>query len=717
MTAPEPTDTGGIVPPTALPPLREELTLHEGPPADSGAPTWSLQDPVRNSYYRLDWLGFEVLSRWHLQQPEAIAAAVQGQTTLACDVADVAAVCKFLQDNELLLLEGQQGTAWYVQRQAQRQQSGWRWLLHHYLFFRLPLFQPDRWLERWLPLVAPLFGPTFRLATLVALGLGLIQAGRQWEQFSATLMDTFSWQGLLGYGVALSFVKILHELGHAFTAKRLGCRVPVMGVAFLVLWPLAYTDVNDVWKLKHRRQRLAVGAAGILTELTVAAWATLAWALLPLGVLRDMAFLLATTTWISTLVINASPFLRFDGYFLLADWLDMPNLHARAFALGRWRLREALFGLGDAPPEIFPPSRRRWLIVFAFATWLYRLVVFLGIAVLVYHFVIKALGIFLAIIELLWFIVLPVWRELAAWWRDTTRIRQSRRARLGLVGVVMLLALTVLPLRFQLQAQGLLRPMQSFLVVAPVAAQVAALPIQTGQRLRVGDLLVQLEATEPQVRHLKARQNVLFADWQLAAASVSALERPRLPVLRQELAAAQAEAAAAQSELDKLANLAPFDGVVVDLSPELQPGDWVQRHEPIASLIDPASWRVDAYFTDEQIERLHIGDHGRFFPETPGAAVLDLQVERIDRDASRALPERLLAAAHGGTVLARDSHGTLVPERAIYKVSLRVSTAQSTPNVLVGERRGQVVVYGQATALLEDFARTLATLLVRESGF
>src|SRR3569833_2826403 len=120
-------------------------------------------------------------------------------------------------------------------------------------------------------------------------------------------------------------------------AKRYGCRVPTMGVAFLVLFPVAYTDVNDEWRLRERRQRLAVGADGMLTELAVAAWATLARVMLPEGELRNTTFVLATFTWISSIAIITSPFMRFDCFFLLSDWLDFPNLHQRAFALGRWQ--------------------------------------------------------------------------------------------------------------------------------------------------------------------------------------------------------------------------------------------------------------------------------------------------------------------------------------------------------------------------------------------
>ena len=97
----------------------------------------------------------------------------------------------------------------------------------------------------------------------------------------------------------LLFSVVLHEMGHALTARHFGCRVPAMGVAFLVMVPVLYTDTNDAWKLQSRRARLLIGAAGMLAELTLAVWATLLWCFLPDGPLRAGVFLLASTTWIS----------------------------------------------------------------------------------------------------------------------------------------------------------------------------------------------------------------------------------------------------------------------------------------------------------------------------------------------------------------------------------------------------------------------------------
>ena len=264
-----------------LPPLREELSLHPGPPAANGAATWTLHDPVRNRFFRLEWPVFEMLARWTLGEAATIITAVNTQTTLTVDEDDVTTLLRFLTNNQLVRPVSQNAVTGLATAARAQKHSPLQWLLHHYLFFRIPLVRPDRFLTTTCNKVSWATSRAFLSATLVALGLGLFLVHRQWDQFSSTFVDMMTPTGLMGYGAALMVAKIIHELAHAYAAKRLGCRVPTMGVAFLVMCPVLYTDVNEAWKLPRRRDRLLVGAAGILAELTLAAWSTALWAFLP----------------------------------------------------------------------------------------------------------------------------------------------------------------------------------------------------------------------------------------------------------------------------------------------------------------------------------------------------------------------------------------------------------------------------------------------------
>ena len=355
---------------------------------------------------------------------------------MSIDEADVGALLHFLEQHNLLQANSAAAVNRLRQRSAQMKKNPYEWLLHNYLFFRVPLIRPQVWLAALMPFLNWLFRPVTGVALMALTVTGIFLATRQWETFVSTVVEHLSLSGFLGYAVALVFAKTLHEIGHAVTATRYGVRVAHMGVAMLVMFPMLYTDTSESWKLTKPRQRLAIASAGIITELAIAGLATLAWSLSPDGALKNGLFFLATTSWVLTLLLNLSPFMRFDGYFILTDLLDFPNLHERSGALARTWLRRTLLGFDEPYSERTPGQGNAFLIAFALGTWIYRLTLFLGIALLVYYFFFKILGIFLMVVELVWFIARPVWTELRVWHTRKADIKPNRkRIAWALLGV------------------------------------------------------------------------------------------------------------------------------------------------------------------------------------------------------------------------------------------------------------------------------------------
>jgi putative peptide zinc metalloprotease protein len=701
----------------ALPNLREELALMPGPVLPDGQPSWILHDPSRNLFFRIDWPTFEMLRHWALSEPVAVASAACAETTLQLEPDDVLRVAQFLSGNQLVQPQGPNSAKNLARRLDQIRGGPLKWLLHHYLFFRIPLCRPDNWLTRWQHLAAPFGTRAFAALTLAALLFGLSQIAFQWDHFTASLVDTFSWQGLAAYGSALIVVKLLHELGHAFTAKRLGCRVPTMGVAFVVMWPMAYTDTNDAWRLNDRLQRLQVASAGILTELAVAAWATLAWALLPEGAARSAAFFLATTSWLATLAINASPFMRFDGYFIVSDALDMPNLHERSFALARWKLREWLFGLGESEPEHVSPSTQLWMVSFAWLTWIYRLVLFLGIAVLVYHYFFKLLGVLLFAVEIAWFVLSPIRSELRAWRERWPQIRSRRRSRFTAAIVVGLLLLTLVPWPGRVGVSALLRPAEVWPLHAPLGSRIDELPFREGAEVAEGSVLVRLHAPELHMRRQALLAKIEGLRWQAASSGLDAESRSHLLVNEEALSTAQAELSSLDTELLNYAPRAPFSGRLRDLDPDLQVGQWVARKERIALLVrDDGRWLVETWLDEDSVQQVSAGDTAIFITDGGDVPAQHLTVAAIDRDASRSLPRGELAAHSGGHVLTRDKAGQSIPERAVYRVTLTLDSEDQQQS-LEHSVRGQLTIHSRWVAPGWRYLRQATAVMLREFGF
>jgi putative peptide zinc metalloprotease protein len=463
-----------------LPPLRKNLQFLRGAPTPEGVPTWTIVDPVRNKYFQIEWQVYQLLQRWSCGTVEKLVAVVRRDTTSRIRAEDVEDLVRFLYANSLTEQSASGRVKDYVEQEVARHQAWWQWLLHHYLFIKIPLIRPHRFLHATLPLVAPLY--THMAAWLFGMigATGLFLVGQQWDTFLSTFLHFFTWQGAVMYGVVLCVVKVVHELGHAYTATRFGCRVPTIGVALMVMMPVLYSDISDAYRLSSRRKRLWIAGAGVVAELGLAAVATLLWGFLPDGAIRSVVFVAATTSWVMSLAVNLNPFMRFDGYYLLADGLGIPNLQDRAFAFGQWRIRELLFAPGTPPPEAVGLSSRRILVAYAWGIWLYRLVLFTGIALAVYHYFFKVLGLLLFLVEIVFFIGLPIWRELTSWWSRRAAYASTGRFAVTMTVVAAMLLLACLPWSSRVAIPGVLQAGSYATIYPPAPGRIASVSVHAG---------------------------------------------------------------------------------------------------------------------------------------------------------------------------------------------------------------------------------------------
>ena len=700
---------------TPLPALRQDLTLNQAPAAPDGTPCWTLHDPATNRFYQIGWAAFEILSRWSLGTAEAVVDAVNAQTTASVDAQDVAALAQFLAGHHLTAAVDARDTARLAAAAARHRPGVAMWLLKNYLFLRVPLVRPMPFLRRAYPWIAFVYGRGFWWLTGAALLLGLYLVSRQWDAFLHTFRAYTNWQGLLGLALALSFAKVLHELGHAFTAYRHGCHVPTMGFALLVLWPVLFTDTNEAWKLPSRRARLQVGVAGVLAELALAAWATLLWTFLPDGPLRAGVFMLATSTWVVTLLINASPFTRFDGYYVLGDWLNVPNLHERSFALGRWWLRERLFGYGDPPPEALPRRLHRSLIAFTWAAWLYRFVLFLSIALLVFHVFFRALGIVLMGVEIGWFIALPIARELATWWHRRADLRWNRQSRRTVAMAAALALLLFVPWQSTVRAPAVFGQARTQAVYTPRPAQLLELSASEGRDVESGAVLARLGSPELDYRLASAKQQAAQLDWQVRQQPFDEALRELGPALGKRLEAAEQAVAALEAERARLVLRAPFAGRVVDVATALHAGEWLPVGEPLFRIVAAQGVDGEAFVEETALGRLARGQPAEFIANLPEQPIVRCRVAGVDRlNLADLDDDPAIASVYGGAVPSlRQPDGTLVPLESTFRVRLGDCDAGSA---LPRELSGQASIRGEARSLAVRFARWLRALLRRETG-
>ena len=677
----------------SLPRLRQDLRLLRGAPAADGRRRWILHDPVAGRYHRLGGRAVDILS---------------GRTDP--DEGEAEQLSRFLLQNTLT--ERGPGAETFAKQDKAARPSLGQLLVHKYLFFRIPLVRPQAFLDALSPWVAFAFTRTFWIATALTGALGIALTARQWDVFASTFMGFLTPGGLLGYGLALVFVKALHELGHGFTAHRQGVHVPVMGVAFLVMFPVLYTDTTGAWEVKSRRGRVLIDAAGMLTELAIACFALFAWSFLPDGPARQVAFFLATTSWTMSLLVNLNPCMRFDGYYLISDSLGVANLQATGFGYGRWRMREALFGFGDPKPRLEDAEGaglERLLLTYAYGTWVYRFFLFIGIAILVHHIFPKAIGIPLFCVEIIMFIALPVFRETKVWAGRRAEIIRSPRGRRSLVLALASALAFTLPLSGRVEAPAYVESADLQPVYAGAPARVERLHVSHGEWVEAGDMLVTLVSPEREQDRLDATLRLESARAQLARAEATRNLRDDIDPLREAVQRAEAEVAGAERLIAQLNVTAPISGRVEMPDRTLHNGRYVALQTELLA-VRPARQEVVAFIPETDANRLAAGNSATLIVR---GHRLEATVTELAPVAQTHLDHPALAASHGGPVAGEpDASGAFTTRQPYLRARLSLEGG-----TLPREGLGRAFIRAERTSFAARIWRRVAGVLIRETDF
>ncbi|MDO9417175.1 biotin/lipoyl-binding protein [Pararhizobium sp.] len=703
---------------TMLPPIREDLEITRGGTSYSGAPVWMLFDPIRSRFFRITHEMFLVLTLWNVSRTaSALIHALDQRFGSRFSSDEIGTVVRMLDQN-LLLDQPASGDWRSLHRRAQQRSSPFMRLIHNYLFFKVPLLRPERFIRATWPSVAFLFTRRFVAVAVMAGLTGAYLVSRQWEAFLGTFPFVFSLEGLVVSALAVVFIKGLHELGHAYMAHRYGCRVPTMGVAFMVMVPLLYTDVSEAWKLTSRRSRLSIDAAGIMVELCVAAFALLLWSFLPDGALRSAVFVLATAGWIMSLVVNLNPFMRFDGYYMLADLLGIENLQPRSFRHMRWRLREFLFRPGYPPPERFPPRLDAILTAYAVATAIYRLMLYLGIALLVYFFTIKLLGVLLFAVEIGFFILRPVWSEFREWWSMRTDILASRRTYVTAVLLCGAIVLAVLPLSTSVSAPAMLMPKQFARLYPQEAGRVERIAVVSGQAVKAGDplFIIAVPAVTEQINITKVELDL--AERRLARVGANATDLAARAILESRRGSLAARLRGLEERQAGSVIAAPFDGRVTELNPDIAVGQWVSRAEQLAFLSSSPGLVVRGYVKGDDTQRLTAGTTGWFIPDDVTLPKFPVSAVALSSSGAQEIDTPQLTSRHHGAIAVHapvpGQRQKLVPVLSQYAVTAVVTQTPFSPERSL---QGVVLLQGTGQSLAARLWQQVLKVVLREMSF
>ena len=658
-----------------LPALRSDLEFFSAPTALDGSPEYTLHDPVSGTYLRIGWAEATLFTHWRGGMAfERFLETLRTQTTLRPTTEDIDRFIGLAERHALTVGR----SAKEIESEAETKRIGpFQWLLHHYLYIRIPLVRPDGFLKATLPGVRWLAARTmwilYSLLTLIGIGFLI---GR-WEIYLATFPHFLNGTGALAYGIVIVVIKTLHELSHAYTARAQGVRVRSMGIVFFVLWPIPYTDVTDAWRLKSRKKRLAIGFAGIALELVLAGLSLLGWALTPPGLLRSLFFLVSSVTLISTLIANLNPAMRFDGYYLLSDLWGIDNLRQRAFDATRWALRRFFLGLRCDPPEPLPARRLAGMIVYSILAWMYRLVIYISIALLVYHFFIKALGIVLFLLEIWYFILRPIYTE----WRTLVRLRSLwlyRFPSLVTGTVLAILALwLIIPSSGTVTIAAIIDPQTSQTLYAPTDGTVVSTKARRNAVVKPGQVLLILEnrALETRLEILRREISVLKIKRDIARSDEK--RKAVLPEILEALAKSTAQLRAAEEEKTDFTLRARIGGTLLEWDNRVVEGVHLRADTVMGRIADLQSKRLVAYVEESDLNNLSLGDPVTFYP-THGTVQKSGTVVSISPTRIATLPHRALSSeSRGDIAVVGAPDGSLVPIQAYYEVQIDLEHPQS----------------------------------------
>ena len=659
----------------ALPPLREDIQLVPGPRRPDGAASWVLQDPAANTFFRIGWREFEILSRWHLGDPAAIAASISAETTLTVLREHVAQVATFLSGSGLVRLSA----AKLLEIQAKAARKGAmpmasKWL-GELLFKKIPLFAPDPFLRLTAGLVRPLFTRGFLLLTGCFLVLALYLVGRQWGQFVAGFDHLYSLEGAIGIAVALTISKSVHELAHAYRATLSGVEVPSMGVSLIMLWPVLYTETSGAWLVSDPRKRLMIAVAGVAAELVLAVLALLIWPFLDPGWLRNTMQFAATGLAVLSLGINANPLMRFDGYYVLSDITGIENLQSRAFGVLGWGFRRLMAGAPDPFPEPgFSGRTKAGVMIYGAALGLYRISLYSGIAYGLAAFVFPALGLTLAVLVVVCFLVQPVSNAIVAWFKAATkRLGPS----LGAIRVLACLALVVSPLvipwRTSLMLPVVLRLGKAQAIFAPEPGMIVHLLVSDGQSVAAGDPLIEIAAPDLVHKLLTDRSKAERLSTLLDRHLTQADYREEEHVEDEEIGRLRVEIAGLEARQALLLLRAPSAGLVRDIEPGLKAGTWTRNDRPLMRVVAAPEASAEAYVDERDLALIAPLARGSlWFDGTPTDSV-PVRVRSIYWQAVPRIEAPIIGGPGGGPIAVKmSSDHAWVPEQAVYKAELEI---------------------------------------------
>jgi putative peptide zinc metalloprotease protein len=484
-----------------------------------------------------------------------------------------------------------------------------------------------------------------------------------------------------------------------------------MGISFVLFLPMLWTDASDSWRLKSKYQRMIISGAGMAAELLLAGFSLLCWSLLPEGELKFIMFVLSGVTLISTILINLNPFMKFDGYYLLSDLVQTPNLQTRSITATLELIRKFLWGFSAEYVEELSSPTRKWFVLYGMSCLVYRLLLYVSIAIIVYNFAPSPYGLLLALLEVYWLIIFPVIKELKYIFSNRKVWIHSFSFKISLF-IIMTAVVLILPTGNNISGVAIVRSAEEVTLSVSRSVKLVKSNIINFKEVKQGDLLYEFYSPElyQEQEELQARGQRLNNEYEHYITSSD--QKNKAYFIKEEILGVISSLRNNYQEQQSLNILSPINGVVRDIPATLKNGDWLESKEFLGSVLGGGNI-VEAFVSEYDVERINVGDQAVFYPNGTGYKPIKVVVEKISKNSVRNLPYPSLAAAYGGVIEVNNNSESHELKESLFKITLKPIKNYNINSFIIGD----VVIKGNYQSWFSYIFIKAYSFILRELSF
>src|SRR6516165_8986297 len=470
--------------------LRADLVVQ--PQFYEGMTHYVVKDPLALKYFRFKIEEYYLLEMFDGKQSlqEVKKAFERKYRPQTISIEDLTRFVAQLHEASIIQIDSAEQAKVLIRR---RRKNRWRkfWgFMANILFIKIPIIDPERLLTWMYPYFRWIFTSYFVTASVGLMLAAITLVISQWDLFYSKLPEFqsfFNWHTIFAFWCSLAVVKVIHEFGHGLTAKHFGGEVHEMGMLFLVLTPALYCDVTDSWLLPNKWKRIWISAAGIYVECFLASIATFVWWYSTPGLMNSLAMATMFICSVNTILFNANPLLRYDGYYVMADWLEIPNLRIKSTQFFAYLMQEKVLGLEIPVQSYMPRSRRILFVTYAVASYIYRWFVTFAIlwflSQILKPYKLEQISYMLAMASLVPLVGTPVY-QIGKFLRTPGRLRKVKKVRataFAVAAIALITGILLIPTPLRVQGTFVLRLAQPEVLYAEVEGRLVELNVKDGQ--------------------------------------------------------------------------------------------------------------------------------------------------------------------------------------------------------------------------------------------